>query len=143
MNKQGPNGISWTDVPGYPGYKVTRQGQIRGPKKILRPMESESGHLHVIAYLDRDLRIISRYGSKLPAIELKDILPRPAIDIHIEKRIGFEIQRRNISSDGDLQPIQADAKHCLPAIELVIGKSPAQFDRSGFRKKRLTVNHQF
>ena len=43
----------WTDVPGYPGYMVTRQGQIRGPRKILRPMESESGHLFVVAYYEK------------------------------------------------------------------------------------------
>jgi hypothetical protein len=62
--------IEWTDytwnpVPGYPGYFVTGSGLIRGPRKMLHPMEAKSGHLYVIAYLDRDKPYRERRGAKL------------------------------------------------------------------------------
>jgi hypothetical protein len=41
--------IEWTDVPGYPGYKAARTGQILGPRgAVMRPMKMTTGHLYVI-----------------------------------------------------------------------------------------------
>lgn len=43
--------IEWTEktVPGYDGYRVTPQGEIRGPSgKIMRSMKMPSGHLYVL-----------------------------------------------------------------------------------------------
>lgn len=36
-------------VPGYPGYSVTDDGAIRGPRGPLRPMAMPTGHLYVFA----------------------------------------------------------------------------------------------
>ncbi len=44
---------TWNSVPGYPGYSVTKTGLIKGPRRILRPMEAESCHLYVIAYHEK------------------------------------------------------------------------------------------
>lgn len=41
--------IEWRDVPGYPGYKASRTGQVLGPRgAVLRPMKMTTGHLYVI-----------------------------------------------------------------------------------------------
>ena len=41
--------IEWRDVPGYPGYKASRTGQVIGPRGlVMRPMKMTTGHLYVI-----------------------------------------------------------------------------------------------
>lgn len=37
-------------VPGYPGFSVSEDGEIRGPRGPLRPMARDSGHLYVLPY---------------------------------------------------------------------------------------------
>jgi hypothetical protein len=51
--------IEWTDVPGYLGYRVRRDGSLRGPSgKALAPMrDPRSGHLYVITGDRRKLRV--------------------------------------------------------------------------------------
>lgn len=45
----GATKIEWADIPGFPGYSVNAAGAIYGRAgKILRPMESSSGHLYII-----------------------------------------------------------------------------------------------
>ena len=40
----------WHDVPGWPGFAVTAEGEIRGPSgRTLRPMSTDTGHLYVTA----------------------------------------------------------------------------------------------
>jgi len=46
-------GIEWCDVPGWPGFKVTRDGAIMGPSgKTLSPITNRSGHLYVLHRLE-------------------------------------------------------------------------------------------
>lgn len=48
--------IEWADVPGHPGYRASRDGQILGPQgKVLRPMSMDAGHLYVITGARRKL----------------------------------------------------------------------------------------
>lgn len=42
-------GISWTNVPGWPGIRVSADGQVRGLSgRVLKPTVADSGHLHVL-----------------------------------------------------------------------------------------------
>lgn len=42
-------GIEWTDVPGWPGFRVNEEGGITGPSgRVLHPMAHDSGHLYVL-----------------------------------------------------------------------------------------------
>jgi HNH endonuclease len=43
----------WAPVPTHAGYAVTENGRIRGPRRILRPMEGPLGHLYVLTPLPR------------------------------------------------------------------------------------------
>jgi len=54
-----PSTIEWTEVPGFPGYFVSRDGALRGRRgKTMRPMTSRDGHLYVIAYVqDRGVKL--------------------------------------------------------------------------------------
>ncbi len=40
--------IEWIAVPGHDGYAVTADGDIRGPRSVLRPMAMPDGYLYVI-----------------------------------------------------------------------------------------------
>jgi hypothetical protein len=41
-------GATWNPVPGFPGYTVSTDGQVRSPNKVLRPIVSKpDGHLYV------------------------------------------------------------------------------------------------
>lgn len=42
----------YRDIPGFPGYSVTRDGRVRGPRgRDLKPRTAHRGHLNVGAYL--------------------------------------------------------------------------------------------
>lgn len=40
----------WRDVPGFPGYRVSDCGRVRGPRRMLRPDRGNRGHLRVRLY---------------------------------------------------------------------------------------------
>jgi hypothetical protein len=44
----------WADVPGFPSYQVSRQGQVRSLKRgrILRQFRGEDGYLHLNLWRD-------------------------------------------------------------------------------------------
>jgi hypothetical protein len=44
----------WADVPGFPGYQVSRRGQVRSLKKgrILKPFLGQDGYLHLNLWRD-------------------------------------------------------------------------------------------
>lgn len=94
--------IEWTDVPGYPDYKVTRQGQIRGPRKILRPMESESGHLYVIAYHEKKGRklfvhkavLLTFKGPCPPGFEFRHLDGNPKNNWDYNLKWGTRVEQR-------------------------------------------------
>ena len=42
----------WRDIPGFPGYQVTRNGIVRGRSgRLMRPTVSSSGHLYALIRL--------------------------------------------------------------------------------------------
>jgi hypothetical protein len=49
----GMPGETWNPVPTHSGYSVNRLGQIRGPRGVLQPMRTKSGHLYVLTPLPR------------------------------------------------------------------------------------------
>lgn len=75
--------IQWTDVPGWPGVAVTRDGAIRGPSgKVLAPYVAPSGHLHVLIRR-RKLRVhhavlLAFVGPPAPGEETRHLNGRPA-----------------------------------------------------------------
>jgi len=52
----GTPGRVWNPVPTHAGYSVTADGDIRGPRSILRPMQTRSGHLYVLTQPPRKPR---------------------------------------------------------------------------------------
>lgn len=48
--------IEWAKIPGWPDYYACREGFIastkKGRLKVMKPMEGEDGHTHVILYKD-------------------------------------------------------------------------------------------
>lgn len=81
-----PGDASWRPVPAHSGYFVTAAGDIRGPRKILRPMRAESGHLYVLTPLPRRPRklfvhravLLAFAGPPKPGQEVRHLDGNPA-----------------------------------------------------------------
>jgi len=39
--------MGWTQIPGAPGYEASRDGRVRGPRRVLKPFDNGNGYLHV------------------------------------------------------------------------------------------------
>lgn len=47
-NPDGSQGETWKVIPGWPGFSVTRDGAIRGPRgRRRKPQRAASGHLYI------------------------------------------------------------------------------------------------
>lgn len=54
---------AWLPIPGFPGYDVSDDGQVRSVRKVLRPFTSDHGYQYVS--LRRDGQTYRRYVHRL------------------------------------------------------------------------------